>query len=215
MMSFAVTPGLQRAVHLHLVGFRLALQQALRRQHVLHFAGADAERERAERAVRRGVAVAADDRHAGLREALLGSDDVDDALLVAVEAVSRECRTPCSWFRAAPPGSPRSCPRSAAIAAWSECCGRWWRCVRSGRRTLKPRSRKSGEGLRRCHFVDQVQIDVDQRRSAGLLGDDVGVPDFFDDGAWLTHDSPRLRRQTAVAHFASWWPAFLPASGPP
>ena len=47
---------------------RGALQQALRGQHVFHFAGADAERQRAERSVRRGVAVAADHGHAGLRQ---------------------------------------------------------------------------------------------------------------------------------------------------
>ncbi len=68
MMSFAVTPGLQRAVDADSEGLRRALQQALRGQHVLHFAGADAERQRAERAVRGGVAVAADHGHAGLRQ---------------------------------------------------------------------------------------------------------------------------------------------------
>ena len=72
--------GLQRAIHAHLEGFRLALQQALRGQHVLHFAGADAEGQRAERAVRGGVAVAADHRHAGLREAQFRADHVHDAL---------------------------------------------------------------------------------------------------------------------------------------
>ena len=36
--------------------------------------------QRAESAVRRGVAVAADDGHAGQGKALLGADDVDDAL---------------------------------------------------------------------------------------------------------------------------------------
>ena len=37
--------------------------------------------KRAERAVRRGVAVAADDRHPGLGEPELRADDVDDALV--------------------------------------------------------------------------------------------------------------------------------------
>ena len=41
------------------------------------------------------------------------------------------------------------------------------------------------EGLRRSDFVHQVQIDVEQRGRAGLLVDDVRVPDFFDDGSWL------------------------------
>jgi hypothetical protein len=50
---------------------------------MLDLAGADAEGERAERAVRRRVAVAADQGRAGQREALLRPDDVDDALLGA------------------------------------------------------------------------------------------------------------------------------------
>jgi hypothetical protein len=56
------------------------LDQRLRRQHMLDLGGADAEGQRAERAMGRGVAVAADDGGAGQREALLGADDVDDAL---------------------------------------------------------------------------------------------------------------------------------------
>ena len=47
---------------------------------MLDFRGADAVGERAEGAVRRGVAVAAHDRRAGQGEALLGTDDVDDTL---------------------------------------------------------------------------------------------------------------------------------------
>lgn len=47
---------------------------------MLYLGRADAERERAKRAVRRRVRVAADDGHAGEREALLGADDVHDTL---------------------------------------------------------------------------------------------------------------------------------------
>ena len=60
---------------------------------MLHFAGADAERQRAERAVRGRVAIAADHRHARLRESQLRSDHVHDALLLAVKAEAAECRT--------------------------------------------------------------------------------------------------------------------------
>jgi len=55
------------------------MQQALRGEDVPDFGAADAEGEGAESAVRARVAVAADDRAAGLREAKLGSDDVHDA----------------------------------------------------------------------------------------------------------------------------------------
>ncbi|MNT52161.1 hypothetical protein D3C72_1891720 [compost metagenome] len=60
----------------------LSLQQALRGQHVADFAGADAEGQRPERAVGGGVAVAADDGHAGLGEALFRCDHVEDAAVV-------------------------------------------------------------------------------------------------------------------------------------
>ena len=40
------------------------------------------------------------------------------------------------------------------------------------------------KGLRRRHFVYQVQVDVQQGGRAGLFVDHVRVPKFFDDGAW-------------------------------
>ena len=65
----------------------LGLHQRLGGEHVLDLRGADAERDRAERAVGAGVAVAADDRHAGLGQAELRADDVHDALLDVAERV--------------------------------------------------------------------------------------------------------------------------------
>ena len=73
-------PRLQLPVDRDRHGLGTTLRQRLRRQHMLHFAGADAEGQRAERAVGRGVAVAADDRHPRQRQTLLGTDDVDDPL---------------------------------------------------------------------------------------------------------------------------------------
>ena len=80
MMSLAVTPGGSFAVdrHPHVLG--LLLDQRLGGEHVLDLRRADAVRQRAERAVRRGMAVAADDGHARQGKALLRPDDVDDAL---------------------------------------------------------------------------------------------------------------------------------------
>ena len=69
MTSFAETPGRQLAVDGDRHLLRPVLRQRLGGQHVLDLAGADAERQRAEGAVGGGVAVAADDRHAGLGQA--------------------------------------------------------------------------------------------------------------------------------------------------
>ena len=78
--SLAVTPAGSSPSTSTAIHFGPALGQRLGGQHVLDLARADAERQRPERAVRGGVAVAADDRHARQRAALLGADDVDDAL---------------------------------------------------------------------------------------------------------------------------------------
>src|SRR6185437_8600402 len=60
--------------------FRLVLQDALRREHVCHFRSADSKRERAECAMRAGMAVATYDRHAGLSQSQLWADNVNYSL---------------------------------------------------------------------------------------------------------------------------------------
>ena len=58
-------------------------------EHVLDLAGTDAEGQRAEGAVGRGVAVAADDRHPRLGDPELGPDDVHDALVLGAQRVDQ------------------------------------------------------------------------------------------------------------------------------
>jgi hypothetical protein len=58
----------------------LAQHQALGREHVLDLGGPDAEGQRPEGPVGRGVRITADQRHAGQREAGLGTDHMHDAL---------------------------------------------------------------------------------------------------------------------------------------
>jgi hypothetical protein len=78
--SLAVTPfGARRPPDQHR-SWRFLLDQRLRGQHMLGLGRADAEGERPERAMRGGVAVAADDRRAGQGQPQLGADDMDDAL---------------------------------------------------------------------------------------------------------------------------------------
>ncbi len=62
---------------------RFVLGKALRREHMLDFAGANPKRQGSERAVRRGVAVAADNGLTGLRNAEFRPDDMHDALILA------------------------------------------------------------------------------------------------------------------------------------
>ncbi len=77
--------------------------QRLGGEDVLDLAGADAEGQRAERAVGAGVAVAADDRHAGLGDAELRADDVDDALAGVAHGVQADAELARSWRAASRP----------------------------------------------------------------------------------------------------------------
>ena len=116
--------GRQRAVDHGAHVLRFGLDQRLGRQHMLDLGSADAVGERAESAVRGGVAVAADERGARQREALLGPDDVDDALALVelVEIFDAEVLGVLGQIR-------RSAPRSPD-PDWA-CCGRWsGRCDR-------------------------------------------------------------------------------------
>ena len=119
-----VQPRRQRAVDPHQHVLRLAREQRLRRQHVLDLARADAVRERAEGAVGRGVRVAADDRHAGQRRALLRADDVDDALAPVVHLELGDADGGRSWRRACRPAGARSGRRCRASGRSSARCGR-------------------------------------------------------------------------------------------
>ena len=76
---------LKPPVELHEEIFRFALQEALRREDHLDFARSDSVSERAERAVRGGMTVAANDGTAGLGQSQLGTDHVHDSLLRTVE----------------------------------------------------------------------------------------------------------------------------------
>ena len=90
MTSLAVDAGAERALHGDAHGLRPPLPQALRRQHMRDLRHADAEGERTERAMGGGVAVAADDDHAGLADAGLRPDHMHDALAWIVQPEQRE-----------------------------------------------------------------------------------------------------------------------------
>jgi hypothetical protein len=79
-----------RALDADAQGLRRRLPQRLRGEHMLVLGLAHAERERAERAVRGGMAVAAHQDHAGLADAELRADDVDDALALVAEQHVRD-----------------------------------------------------------------------------------------------------------------------------
>ena len=139
-------------------------RQALRGEHVAHLRGADAERDRAERAVRGGVAVAAGDRHARLREAQLRPDDVDDAL--RARCPRSKSGMPCSrQFRssAASMSSAIVSRNGRRLIRASGRCGRRWRTCVPETRTVQPACPQHVERLRAGDLVDQVKADEQLR----------------------------------------------------
>ena len=95
--SLAVTSGGSSPSTSTAIHFGPGLGERLGGQHVLDLGGADAEGQRAERAVGRGVGVAADDGHARQGATLLGSDDVDDALAGVAHRVERDAELGRRW----------------------------------------------------------------------------------------------------------------------
>ena len=173
-MSFEPTPfgGVPSTVHAHVL--RLALQQRLGGQHVLDLRGADAMRQRTERAVGRGMAVAADDGGAGQGEALLGPDDVDDALALVVLVVVLDAEV-LDVFGQGLDLDARLLlldPQAAiggrdVVVDDGECLSR--------RADFSPGQPQSFECLRAGHLVHEMTVDIEDAGAIGLAVDDVGV----------------------------------------
>ena len=126
---------------------------------------ADAVRQGPEGAVGRGVAVAADDGHAGLGPALLRADDVHDALPDVVDAVVFDAEVrgvrssaTSTWMRLSSFSMPRARPVSVGTL-WSGTA-----TVFSGARTPAAGQAQALESLRARHLVDEVAVDVEQAR---------------------------------------------------
>ena len=159
----------------------LLLDHALGRQDVLDLARADPEGQRAEGAVGRGVGVPADDRHAGLGNAELGTDDVHDPLAVGAQRVDRypelgavalqgfdlDARELVLDAR----GDGRAVGRRVVVGGGERAVGP---------AHLAPGEPQPVEGLGTRDLVHEVQVDVQQvgARSADL----VGVPELVEQG---------------------------------
>ena len=174
--SLAVTPAGSSPSTFTAIHFGRDLRERLGGEDVLDLARADAEGERAERAVGRGVAVAAHDRHAGQRAALLGPDDVDDALAGVAHREVRDAELGRVLAQhldlAGRDRDRRSAGRCRPVGTlWSSVA-----IVSSGRRTVRPRQAQAVERLRAGDLVDEVQVDVEEIRLAGRRAHEVALP---------------------------------------
>ena len=174
----------QAAVHLDREGLRLALQQALGGQDVADLAGADPEGQCPERAVGRGVAVAADDGEAGLGQAQLGPDHVDDALAVAAHGEEPDPEVAAVPLEGSDLLRGRALGGSAATSG-AEPGGD--RVVHGGDGAIGPAHPEAtlaqqGEGLGRGDLVDEVEVDVEDRgRILGGRRHEVRLPELVEE----------------------------------
>jgi hypothetical protein len=145
---------------------------------VLDLAGADAERQRAKRAVSRGVAVAADDGHARLGQAQFRADDMDDAAMGAGHAVQRDAELGGIGLHLPDLRSrQRVGDRHAERRRRDRVIHRRDGTLRTT--DLQTALAEAGKGLRRSDLVHQVEVDIQDGRRIGSFGNDMRLPDFF------------------------------------
>jgi hypothetical protein len=146
-------------------------------EHVFDFRGANAEREAGERPVRAGMRVAADHGHAGQRRTLLrpdhvhdalapvGHSELDDAVLLAV-LVKRLDLQP--GYRVG--DAMRAVGGGHIVISHGEIGGYAPR--------LAPGESETFERLRAGDFVDQMPVDIEQRRAVVFDVHHVGLPEL-------------------------------------
>ena len=152
------------------------LPERLRRQDVLDLAGADAKGQRPEGAVGAGVAVAADDRRARQRHAQLGTDHVHDPLMSALDIVQRDAKL-------AAVGPHRLDLLARQWVANIELVVGRHVVIDRGECQVRPphaaaRQPEPVKRLRTRHFVNQVPVDVQERRLVGRRHD-MAIPDLL------------------------------------
>src|SRR5271168_2565072 len=91
----------------------------------------------------------------------------------------------------------------AAIGGRNVVVGDRHRLVRPAH--LAPSQFQALEGLRCCHLVDQVQVDIDEVRAFALRGNDMSIPDLVEQGPWLGHGvlTPEIYDLASAAAAAS------------
>ena len=143
------------------------------------------------------MAVAADDRHPRQGNPQLRANDVDDALLRRVHIKQWNAKLAAILLqRFNLPGRNRVGDRKAPRSGRDVVIDRSHRAQRLPHRSS--RSPQTVEGLRRSHFMHQVQIDVEKRRLAFRGSDHVRIPDFFKQStrrhiSSFAHNSPTVQ----------------------
>jgi hypothetical protein len=146
---------------------------------MLHLGRADAVRQRAEGAVRRGMAVAADHGHAGKRPALFGADDMHDALPHVADGVVMDAELLGVLVERRDLDAAVLGHLIGIVAARRRghvVVGHGDGLV--GRAHRAARHAEALEGLRAGDLVHEVAVDIEQAGAVLGLMHEVGVPEL-------------------------------------
>ncbi len=155
---------------------------------MLDFAGPNAESQRAKRAVRGSVAVAADDGLSRLRDTQLRPDDMYDALLLAVHIKEADAGFAAIFVEGL------KLQARVGVDDGQSAIGGGDRVVHHregeiGAADFASLGAQAGESLRGSAFVDEVAVDVNKRGLVRLFVDNVAVPDFLVESFSGSHNS--------------------------
>ncbi len=152
---------------------------------MFHFRGADAEGQRAECAMGRGVRITADDGGAGQSEALFRADDMHHALAFVVHLEIGDAELGAVIFQ-------RLHLNAAGFVfdALQAVFGGGHVVVGHGQGEFRVAHFAAGgaqalEGLRAGDFMHQVAVDIEQARAVVLLVHQMGGEDFIEEGLWF------------------------------
>ena len=155
----------QRTVHGNSHGLERSHGKCLGSKDVLDLTGSNSHCQSAKSTVRRGVRVTADDSHAGLSQSKLRANDVDDSLIGVPQGVQTDTK-----FL-------RIFAQSIDLRAAGDICDRQinvhcggvviFGCDREiGATHLASSHAQTIKCLRAGHFMNQMQVDVEQVRGA-------------------------------------------------
>ena len=128
--------------------------------------------------------IAADDGHAGQGEALLGTDDVHDALADVVDVEQRDAELAAVLLQGL------DLDARLLLGDALRAVGGRHVVIGHGERGVGPAHRATAlaqalERLRTGHLVDQVAVDVQQAGAVVLLVDQVRLPDLVEQSPGL------------------------------
>mmetsp|Transcript_54566 Transcript_54566/g.173374 ORF Transcript_54566/g.173374 Transcript_54566/m.173374 type:complete len:829 (-) Transcript_54566:162-2648(-) len=180
--------GEEGAVDLNLHVHGLLLEESLGGEHVLHLGGADAKGKGAKGAVGGGVGVAAHAGGSGEGEALLGADDMHDALVLRAQAIVGHAELSNVVLERNDLGAGLDLGDELLDGGELRAVGGGHVVVHGGEGVagLTHRAARVAEpleGLGGGHLVDEVAVDVDEAGAVLLARDDVLVPDLVEHGA--------------------------------